>query len=75
MFGVVRASSSSSSVPAGTSQLVWLKGSKGFVYTEAQPVGACAVIGQVVSCPMSGTSYTAVSGGNAAFSVPDRPQP
>lgn len=58
---------------AGT-QLVWLKGSKGFVYTEAQPTGACASVGGVVSCPMSGTSYTAVTG-KTTFNVPDRPQP
>ena len=70
MFGAIKRAQ------GATTQLVWLKGSKGFVYTEAQPVGACAVIGQgVVSCPMSGTSYTAVDGGKATFSVPDRPQP
>ena len=58
----------------GTTQLVWLKGSKGFVYTEAQPTGACTSVGGIVSCPMSGPSYTAVKG-KTTFNVPDRPQP
>ena len=114
----------------GTSQLAWLAGGKGFVYTESQPTGAgvcacrrlcrittadprdappprglcvlaltascsfaatrpptrlsplapppgacSAVPGQAVMvCPMSGTSYTAVTG-NARFNVPDQPKP
>ena len=42
----------------------------------APPPGACsAVPGQAVMvCPMSGTSYTAVTG-NARFNVPDQPKP
>ena len=67
MWDVVRSA-------VGTTQLVWLKGSKGFVYTEAQPTGACTSVGGIVSCPMSGPSYTAVKG-KTTFNVPDRPQP
>ena len=48
---------------------------QGFVYTESQPTGACSVAaGGMMMCPMSGTSYTAVTG-NTTFNVPNRPEP
>mmetsp|Transcript_7575 Transcript_7575/g.11144 ORF Transcript_7575/g.11144 Transcript_7575/m.11144 type:complete len:87 (-) Transcript_7575:146-406(-) len=59
---------------AATLQLAWLKGTKGFVYTESQPIGACTSVAGYVTCPMSGTSYTAVTG-NTTFNVPDAPKP
>ena len=59
---------------AASTQLVWLKGKKGFVYTEAQPSGLCSVVNGMTMCPMSGSSYTAANGTKpTTFQVPDRP--
>jgi hypothetical protein len=46
MFNVIRAAKS-------TSQLVWVSGGKGFVYTESQPTGVQSLLARRVypSCP------------------------